>query len=152
MLKHTLMTLTAIAATVVVSLAVAQPTNTTPDSTSTGKTIIRITKTSPTSGKQMYSSYCAPCHGADGKGQGPVASALKIPPTDLSTLAKNNGGKYPGSHVVTVMQFGSELNAHGSAQMPVWGPILGRMNVGNPQDKPLRISNLSRYLETIQQK
>ena len=34
--------------------------------------------------------------------------------------------------------------------MPVWGPILGNMNRTNLQDKQLRISNLSRYLESIQ--
>ena len=28
----------------------------------------------PSSGKAMYTSYCAPCHGASGKGDGPVAS------------------------------------------------------------------------------
>jgi hypothetical protein len=36
--------------------------------------------------------------------------------------------------------------------MPVWGPILAKMNVSNPQDKLLRVSNLSRYLETLQVK
>ena len=35
------------------------------------------------SGKQMFSSYCAVCHGADAKGNGPAASALKTPPADL---------------------------------------------------------------------
>jgi hypothetical protein len=36
--------------------------------------------------------------------------------------------------------------------MPVWGPILGGMNQSNPQEKLLRISNLTRYLETLQSK
>ena len=36
------------------------------------------------------------------------------------------------------------------AVMPVWGPILGKMNQTNRQEKDLRISNLSRYLESIQ--
>jgi hypothetical protein len=36
--------------------------------------------------------------------------------------------------------------------MPVWGPILGKMEMTNPQEKLLRISNLSRYLETLQVK
>ena len=44
----------------------------------------------------------------------------------------------------------AEVPAHGSATMPVWGPILGNMNRTNIQDKQLRISNLTRYLETIQ--
>jgi len=113
---------------------------------------IPVTKTTATSGKLMYSSYCAPCHGVDGRGQGPVASALKTPPMDLTVLSRNNHGKFPDTHVVSVLQSGAEIPSHGSAEMPVWGPILGRMNQTNTQDRLLRISNLSRYLETMQVK
>jgi mono/diheme cytochrome c family protein len=116
------------------------------------KVSIQIGKAAPTNGKLMYASYCAPCHGVDGKGHGPTASALKAQPTDLTLLSKNNHGKFPDAHVVTVLQFGSELPSHGTQEMPVWGPILGNMNRYNLQDKQLRISNLSRYLETIQVK
>jgi len=114
------------------------------------KLVIPVDKTAPTSGKQMYTNYCAPCHGTDGRGNGPAAAALKTQPTDLTVLTKNNHGKYPDTHIAAVLQFGSEVQAHGSAQMPVWGPILGNMNRTNSQEKLLRISNLSRYLETMQ--
>ncbi len=116
------------------------------------KLTLTANKTSPTSGKQMYSSYCAPCHGSDGRGNGPVAPALKVPPTDLTLLTRNNHGKFPDSHIVTVLQNGTDLRAHGNQEMPVWGPIFGKMNTTNPQDKLLRISNVSRYLETLQVK
>ena len=114
------------------------------------KVVITVDRTNPTSGKQMYTSYCAPCHGVDGRGNGPAASALKNQPMDLTGLAKSNHGKFPDTHIVSVLKFGSETPAHGSAQMPVWGPILGRMNQSNFQEKELRVSNLSRYLKTIQ--
>lgn len=117
-----------------------------------GKITLPVNKTEPTSGQQMYVNYCAPCHGVDGRGHGPVAPALKLQPTDLTVLTKNNNGKYPDTHVVSVLQGGSTLPAHGTSIMPVWGPILGKMNVSNPQDRTLRISNLSRYLETLQVK
>ena len=58
------------------------------------KVVIPISRTPASSGKQMYVSYCAPCHGVDGRGQGPVASALKKQPADLALLSKNNGGKF----------------------------------------------------------
>lgn len=116
------------------------------------KLVIPVEKTTPTSGKQMYTSYCAPCHGTDGRGHGPAATALKTQPTDLTELTKNNHGKYPDTHVAAVLQFGSEVQAHGSAQMPIWGPILGNMNRTNSQERLLRISNLSHYLETIQER
>ncbi len=142
MLKRLLVT--ALAATLAVGIGYADQ--------STGKITIPVTKTSPTSGKQMYSNYCAPCHGLNGKGQGPVAPALKTPPTDLTLLSKDNHGKFPDTHIVTVLENGLQIPSHGSAEMPVWGPILGKMNLSNPQEKLLRVSNLSRYLESMQEK
>lgn len=116
------------------------------------KITIPVNRIDPTDGKQMYSSYCAPCHGTNGQGNGPAASALKPPPSDLTGLARSNGGKYPGNHVVSVLEFGSALPAHGSAQMPVWGPMFGKIANVNSHEETLRINNLSRYLESIQAK
>jgi len=152
MLKPIAISLTVATALIAVCAAFSQPPVDQTPSQTTNKVTISVKKTSATSGKEMFASYCATCHGTDGKGDGPAANALRTPPTDLSQLAKNNGGKFPGTHIVTVLQFGSELPAHGSEQMPVWGPILGRMNVSSPQDKQLRMANLTRYLETIQVK
>lgn len=116
------------------------------------KIVIPIERTSPSDGKQMFNGYCAPCHGADGRGNGPAARALKTKPADLTMLARMNHGKYPDTHVISVLQFGTEIPAHGSTEMPVWGPILGRMNATNSQAKDLRLGNLSRYVEIIQVK
>jgi mono/diheme cytochrome c family protein len=140
MLKSLLVT--AVAAVLAASLSFADQ--------SQSKVVIPVNKTAPTDGKQMYTSYCAPCHGVDGRGRGPAASSLKTQPPDLTELQKNNNGKFPDTHVIAILQFGAEVPAHGSATMPVWGPILGNMNHLNVQDKQLRISNLSRYLESIQ--
>src|SRR5690348_11340019 len=68
-----------------------------------------VKATSPASGKEMYTSYCAVCHGTDGKGGGPAASALKTAPTDLTTLSKNNGGKYPALKVTSSIRGESNL-------------------------------------------
>lgn len=119
---------------------------------SQSKVVIPIDRTSATDAKQMYTGYCAPCHGTDGKGHGPVASSLKNQPTDLTEIQKNNHGKFPDAHVAAILQFGTEVPAHGTSTMPVWGPILGSMNRANVQDKQLRISNLTRYLESLQTK
>jgi mono/diheme cytochrome c family protein len=35
-------------------------------------------------GQQLFQTYCLMCHGADGKGTGPVAKGLPHPPADLS--------------------------------------------------------------------
>ena len=115
-----------------------------------GKLIIPAPKTDPTNGKVMYTSYCAPCHGADGRGNGPVASALRVHPADLTGLAKANHGKYPDNHIVSVLRFGSEGRTRGAAEMPVWGTIFTSMSKVNSQERDLRTANLSRYLQSIQ--
>lgn len=114
------------------------------------KVVIPVDKTPANNGRQMFVSYCAPCHGVEGKGNGPAAAALKIPPTDLTVLSKKNHGRFPDTHIVAVMQFGADVPAHGSSQMPVWGPIFDKMSPANAQEKQLRINNLSRYIESLQ--
>jgi mono/diheme cytochrome c family protein len=141
MLKHLLLTTLAVALATGAGYAADQ---------STTKVIIPVNRTSPTNGRQMFTSYCAPCHGVDGRGHGPAATALKTPPTDLTELAKRNHGAFPDTHIVAVLQFGSVLPAHGSEEMPVWGPILGKMDRSNLQEKQLRISNLSHYIQGMQ--
>jgi mono/diheme cytochrome c family protein len=109
--------------------------------------------TSPVSGRQMYISYCAACHGNEGKGDGPATPGLKAPPPDLTSLAKRQDGKFPGSYVVTVLRNGA-APIHGTVDMPIWGALFGAMD-GKIQDSPevrLRISNVTKYLESIQSK
>jgi mono/diheme cytochrome c family protein len=119
-----------------------------------GKVVVPVHKTPANDGRQMYVSYCGSCHGADGKGNGPVAGMLKKQPADLSILSRKNGGKFPSEHVAAVLQFGTANAAHGSAEMPVWGPVFLKMSPQDAQEqtKELRISNLNQYLQTIQQK
>ncbi len=52
----------------------------------------------------------AACHERDGKGDGPAASELKTPPTDLTALTRQNGGKFPSDHVASVLRFGHALS------------------------------------------
>ena len=110
-----------------------------------------IQATSPNSGSEMFHSYCAPCHGVDGKGNGPAASSLKNAPANLTQLAKKNGGKFPAEHVTTVLRSGIS-GAHGSPDMPVWGPLFSQVSGHDESLVQMRVSNLVRYLETIQEK
>lgn len=117
-----------------------------------GKLVIDVNRTNPTDGKTMYQSYCAPCHGADGRGSGPAASAMKTQPADLTQLARLNRGKYPESHIASVLEFGTSVPAHGSAAMPIWGQLFDRIEPAQSQETALRVTNLTRYLETMQVK
>ena len=114
--------------------------------------VIPVEKTNPTDGKEMYVNYCAPCHGVDGKGNGPVAGELRKAPTDLTMLARNNDGKFPELHIVSVLRFGAEIPVHGTASMPVWGRVLGKMSPVHTNETDLRIANLTRYLDSLQEK
>jgi mono/diheme cytochrome c family protein len=115
---------------------------------------VPVRPTSPASGKQMYTTYCAVCHGVDGKGSGPAAVALKDHPTNLAQLARDNGGKFPDAHIYSVLQFGMETSAHGSKDMPIWGPALRSLDRGSPapeMQEHQRLANLTNYLKTLQQ-
>ncbi len=113
---------------------------------------VPVKQTSAASGQEMYHSYCAVCHGTDGKGAGPAASALKIPPTDLTTLAEKNGGKYPSLHISSVLRGEAETPAHGSKDMPVWGPLFRNLSQGHDAEVQQRVANLNQYIESIQKK
>jgi mono/diheme cytochrome c family protein len=122
------------------------------DQTKTTIQHVAIKPTSPASGKDMYKSYCAVCHGTDGKGGGPAASALKTPPADLTLLSKNNGGKYPALKVTSTIRGGSSNPAHGSKEMPVWGPLFVEISNGHEAEVQQRVTNLTHYIETLQAK
>ncbi len=108
--------------------------------------------TSPNSGKEMFVSYCAPCHGKDAKGDGPAAAALKQLPANLTQLAKLNGGKYPADKITSVLRGQARLMAHGDQEMPVWGPVFWRISQGHEEIVQMRISNLNKYIESLQEK
>jgi mono/diheme cytochrome c family protein len=113
---------------------------------------VPIMATSATSGKEMYASYCATCHGTDGKGNGPAASALKVPPADLTTLSSNNAGKFPSLKVAGVIRGDSFISAHGSKEMPVWGELFMGISHGHDSEVQQRITNLTKYVESLQAK
>ena len=102
-------------------------------------------QTNPTGGAEMYNSYCAACHGRQGKGDGPAAVALTKKPTDLTLLAKNLGGPVPMKYFQDKISGEPMTPAHGSADMPVWGPIF--RHLGNDE---LRMYNLKKYVDSLQ--
>jgi mono/diheme cytochrome c family protein len=104
----------------------------------------------PTSGKRTFVEYCASCHGLDGKGTGPVASALKSQPTDLTALAKTNEGKYPAGFVSAVLKFGRNLSAHGSQDMPVWGSRFKMIDPVNDPTGQRHVDDIVAYIATLQ--
>lgn len=112
---------------------------------------VPVKASSPASGPEMYTSYCAVCHGVDGKGNGPAAEALKVRPPDLTTLTKRNG-KYPSDHVTSAIRGDLRLAAHGSKEMPVWGDLFWGMSEGHSSEVQLRVTNSNKYIGSLQAK
>ena len=102
-------------------------------------------------GPDLYRHYCATCHGQDAKGNGPAAAALKVPPPDLTVLAQRRKGVFPASEVEAVIRGGSAETAHGSNEMPVWGPIFHALDPSDVRVKT-RIASLVSHIASIQER
>jgi mono/diheme cytochrome c family protein len=99
--------------------------------------------TDPSSGKEMFQTFCAVCHGPDARGGGPAVAALKKAPADRILLTKNAGGKFPGLRVYDVIRGDVGFDAHESKDMPVWGRVFRSMSHSDLQTQQ-RIASLQR--------
>jgi mono/diheme cytochrome c family protein len=109
-----------------------------------------IAPTAGVSGGESFKAYCTVCHGTGGKGDGPAAKALKLPPPDLTQLSARHEGKFPSSLVKLTVVGEQTVPAHGSREMPIWGPLFRSVDGASIAD--LRVTNIVRYLESIQEK
>ncbi len=102
-----------------------------------------------TNGSDLFHAYCATCHGVDAKGNGPAAAALKTKPPNLTVLSKNNRGVFPADRVRKTITGDDVVAAHGSREMPIWGPIFHQIEEDVDRGH-VRVENLVKYLESIQ--
>lgn len=72
-------------------------------------------------GKKEFVSYCASCHGSNGKGEGPIVHFLKRKPPNLTQLSKNNNGHFPFERIWGVFDGTYIFAEHGTSEMPIWG-------------------------------
>jgi mono/diheme cytochrome c family protein len=109
-------------------------------------------------GKQLFTEACAVCHGVDGRGHGEFAAELKVPPTDLTKLLKDNGDVYPFVKVYHIIDGRSGTRGHGDSKMPIWGNVFSREATGGTQPFSAellvraRMVALVDYIESIQEK
>lgn len=103
------------------------------------------------SGAELYANYCASCHGRSGKGDGPLATELRDKPTDLTQLAKKNGGTFPAEAIRKEIDGKSlSVRGHGSPDMPIWGDVFTNVRDYTPlQDK---LTALTKHIQSLQQK
>lgn len=111
-------------------------------------------------GQENYRRFCISCHGVTGVGDGPVADSLKKKPSDLTLLTKRSKGVFPSQRVIKTIDGRLMPEAHGSAEMPVWGTwfaILALVDGVPQEDVPgierevnQRLEGLVLYLKTLQ--
>src|SRR5690606_12425299 len=77
-------------------------------------------------GALLYQHYCESCHGESGRGDGPEAATLPIPPADLGRLAAENGGRYPADRVAAAIDGRGGNVAHLELGLPPLAQRLAR--------------------------
>jgi hypothetical protein len=105
-----------------------------------------------------YEISCMPCHGLDGRGDGPRAKFLKTAPSDLTRIAKLNKGEFPAKKLAEIIDGRAIVGDHGQRDMPVWGDRYRVPAEANERNSAIerrartQISALVEYLRTIQEK
>ena len=106
-------------------------------------------------GEIEYQSYCAVCHGVDGRGYGIMAKFLTVQPSDLTQLAKKNAGRFPFWQIYRTIDGREEVRGHGTRDMPVWGARFRADakgdDAGSRSQIAGRILSLVFYLQHIQE-
>jgi mono/diheme cytochrome c family protein len=100
-------------------------------------------------GAATFREYCTSCHGIGGHGNGPAATALKVAPTDLTLISKRAGGTFPFATIKSKIAGDDVVAAHGSRDMPTWGPLFKEADTSNSVAE-LRLTNLVKYIEGMQ--
>jgi mono/diheme cytochrome c family protein len=104
-------------------------------------------------GAELYGRFCGSCHGAGGRGDGPVAATMKVEVPDLTRLARRPGG-FPEEQVRRIIDGREVIAAHGRRSMPVWGYEFAGATVAEPDagaaEAAALIERLVAHLRTLQ--
>jgi mono/diheme cytochrome c family protein len=75
-------------------------------------------------GQAEFAASCSGCHGRSARGDGHFREYLNRAPSDLTVLAKNNGGVFPAQRVLEAIDGRKTVSGHGRAgEMPIWGAV-----------------------------
>jgi len=112
-------------------------------------------------GEALFQQYCASCHGADARGNGPVAGDLKTEPPSLREIAKRRAGQFDAQEIAAFIDGRSMPRAHGTPEMPIWGRLFGYAaqaegalssdQIALEKETRERIAILVDYLKSIQE-
>ena len=114
---------------------------------------IPVDRTLAELGAPLFQRYCASCHGAQGRGDGPAAGSLKTPPADLTRIAARRGGRFPDGEIAQKIDGRFAIGAHGSREMPVWGEVFSQGIPDSGTAESIARGNVAvlvEYLKTLQ--
>ena len=109
-------------------------------------------------GASEYRISCLSCHGVGGKGNGPMAEFLKVQPSNLTQVSKNNDGVFPLETVFRMIDGRHGVTGHGDRDMPIWGARYLKEDAemygpfGGEDVVRLRILELVYYIQSIQER
>ena len=98
-------------------------------------------------GQALYAAHCVSCHGQTGEGDGPAATSLKVPPSNLTRITQRYQG-FPRAKMADFISGEKYAVGHGSREMPVWGKKFSATGANAAAE----IEALTRYLESLQRK
>lgn len=103
------------------------------------------------SGAYAYRTYCASCHGTDGRGEGPLAENLRFHPPDITLIARRHGGEFPTEKVLRIVDGRDPLKGHGGPDMPIWGDAFRNAETGyDDASARAKIRGIVEHLKAIQ--
>ena len=110
-------------------------------------------------GRVSFQTYCASCHGRDGRGDGNLAQYLTVEPADLTEIRVRRDGQFPRQEIAEIIDGRQETRGHGSREMPVWGDVFQsplaeteRTAAEDPEERVARkLEELVHFLESIQE-
>ena len=100
-------------------------------------------------GKHLFRSFCASCHGQEAMGDGSIADMLRVPPSDLTKLAAENGGEFPFQRSVAIIDGREKVKGHGTSDMPAWGDAFAEISDSDEQVQA-KIHQLVHFIWSIQ--
>ena len=104
-------------------------------------------------GREVFRTYCAACHGPSGRGDGPLASNMRRKPADLTEIAKRNGDQFPSEMVFRTIDGRQLVRGHGGPDMPVWGDAFAKSgDNATPTSVRETIESLVSYIQSFQVK
>lgn len=119
-------------------------------------TALSAQEANPDEGGALFRTYCATCHGIEGRGSGPMAEMMVVDPPDLTQLAAGNDGTFPVLWVARRIDGRDLVPAHGGP-MPLFGSFFEgsdlplKLPTGQPMMVSQPLADLLAWLESIQE-